>query len=165
MQCSILNILFLRRNLLKIVDLLKVIFMHTIYRDFTSFVREVFNQSDGQVILHDPRFIGNERKYLMDAMDSNFVSSVGEYVGKFEKAVAEYTGAKYAVAAVNGTSALHIAMLLAGVEKDEEVITQPVSFIATCNAITYAGARPVFVDVALNTMGMCPDKLDRKSVV
>jgi len=86
----------------------------------------------------------------MDAMDSNFVSSVGEYVGKFEKAVAAYTGAGYAVAAVNGTSALHISLLLAGVEKDEEVITQPVSFIATCNAITYAGAHPVpdFVNVS-----------------
>ena len=93
--------------------------MNFVYSDFTSFVRKVFDQPNGQVILHDPRFIGNERKYLMDAMDSNFVSSVGEYVGKFEKAVAAYTGAGYAVAAVNGTSALHISLLLAGVEKDD----------------------------------------------
>lgn len=128
--------------------------------DFVNFVRRTFDQPDGQVILHDPRFVGNERKYLMDAMDSNFVSSVGEYVRKFEKAVTEYTGAKFAVAAMNGTSALHIAMLLAGVKEDEEVITQPVSFIATCNAITYTGARPVFVDVSLKTMGMCPEKLE-----
>lgn len=126
--------------------------------DFVSFVRQVFDMPEGQIILHDPRFIGNERKYLIDAMDSNFVSSVGEYVSKFEKAVIDYTGAKYAIAAVNGTSALHISLLLAGVEKDEEVITQPVSFIATCNAITYAGAHPVFVDVSLKTMGMCPGK-------
>ena len=100
--------------------------------DFVSFVRQVFDMPEGQIILQDPRFIGNERKYLIDAMDSNFVSSVGEYVSKFEKAVIDYTGAKYAIAAVNGTSALHISLLLAGVEKDEEVITQPVSFIATC---------------------------------
>ena len=91
--------------------------------DFVSFVRQVFDMPEGQIILHDPRFIGNERKYLIDAMDSNFVSSVGEYVSKFEKAVIDYTGAKYAIAAVNGTSALHISLLLAGVEKDEEVIT------------------------------------------
>lgn len=134
--------------------------MDFVYSDFVDFVRKTFYEPEGQIILHDPRFIGNERKYLMDAMDSNFVSSVGEYVGKFEQAVAEYTGAGYAVAAVNGTSALHIAMLLAGVEKNEEVITQPVSFIATCNAITYTGAHPVFVDVSLKTLGMCPEKLE-----
>ena len=87
--------------------------------DFVDFVRRVFDTPEGQIILHDPRFIGNERKYLIDAMDSNFVSSVGEYVGKFEKAVADYTGAGYAVAAVNGTSALHISLLLAGVERDD----------------------------------------------
>lgn len=130
------------------------------YQDFVSFVRETFDDREGFIILHDPRFIGNERKYLMDAMDSNFVSSVGEYVNKFEKAVAEFTGSKYAVAAVNGTSALHICMLLVGVRPGEEVITQPVSFIATCNAITYTGANPVFVDVSKRTMGMCPVKLE-----
>ncbi len=130
------------------------------YSDFTGFVREIFGDKEGFIILHDPRFIGNERKYLMDAMDSNFVSSVGEYVGKFEQAVAEYTGSNYAVAAVNGTAALHICLLLSGVKADEEVITQPVSFIATCNAITYTGARPVFVDVDRDTMGMSPEKLE-----
>ena len=92
--------------------------------------------------------------------DSNFVSSVGEYVGKFEQAIAEYTGARYAVAAVNGTAALHISLLLAGVTSGEEVITQPVSFIATCNAISYCGAHPVFVDVDRDTMGMSPEKLE-----
>ncbi len=130
------------------------------YADFVSFVRETFNDKEGFIILHDPRFIGNERKYLLDAMDSNFVSSVGEYVNRFEKAIAEYTGSKYAIAAVNGTAALHICMLLAGVRPGEEVITQPVSFIATCNAITYTGANPVFVDVSKKTMGMCPEKLE-----
>lgn len=130
------------------------------YSDFVDFVRETFGDKEGFIILHDPRFTGNERKYLLDAMDSNFVSSVGEYVGKFEQAVAEYTGSKYAVAAVNGTSALHICLLLAGVKPSEEVITQPVSFIATCNAISYTGASPVFVDVDRRTMGMSPEKLE-----
>ena len=115
------------------------------YSDFVEKIRQIFGEFSDTIILHDPRFIGNERKYLMDAIDSNFVSSVGEYVGKFEQAVAEYTGAKFAVAAVNGTSALHISLLLAGVKRDEEVITQPVSFVATCNAIAYTGAHPVFV--------------------
>lgn len=130
------------------------------FQDFTDFVRATFDDPEGFIILHDPRFIGNERKYLMDAMDSNFVSSVGEYVNKFEKAIAEYTGSKYAVAAVNGTAALHISLLLAGVKRDEEVITQPVSFIATCNAIAYTGAHPVFVDVDKRTMGMSAEKLE-----
>ncbi|MBR1769075.1 MAG: aminotransferase class I/II-fold pyridoxal phosphate-dependent enzyme, partial [Bacteroidales bacterium] len=130
------------------------------YQEFVSFVRQVFDDKDGFIILHDPRFIGNERKYLLDAMDSNFVSSVGEYVGKFENAIAEYTGSKYAVACVNGTSALHISMLLAGVHADEEVITQPVSFIATSNAISYIGAKPVYVDVDKQTMGLSPEKLE-----
>lgn len=129
------------------------------FQDFVDFIRAVFQQSEGMIILHDPRFCGNERKYLLDAMDSNFVSSVGEYVNKFEKAVAEYTGAAFAVAAVNGTSALHISLLLSGVKADEEVITQPVSFIATCNAISYCGAKPVFVDVDRDTMGLSPEKL------
>ena len=130
------------------------------FQDFTDFVRATFDDPEGFIILHDPRFIGNERKYLMDAMDSNFVSSVGAYVGKFEEAIAKYTGSKYAVAAVNGTAALHISLLLAGVKRDEEVITQPVSFIATCNAIAYTGAHPVFVDVDKRTMGMSAEKLE-----
>ena len=127
---------------------------------FIDFIRQEFHQPEGLIILHDPRFCGNERKYLMDAMDSNFVSSVGEYVNKFEKMVAEYTGSPFAVAAVNGTSALHISLLLSGVKAGEEVITQPVSFIATCNAISYCGAKPVFVDVDRDTMGMSPEKLE-----
>lgn len=130
------------------------------WSDFVSFVREIFEEPENMIILHDPRFIGNERKYLLDAMDSNFVSSVGEYVGKFEKAVADYTGSPFAVAAVNGTAALHISLLLAGVHAEEEVITQPISFIATCNAISYCGAKPVFVDVDKDTMGMSPEKLE-----
>jgi aminotransferase in exopolysaccharide biosynthesis len=129
------------------------------YSKFVTFIRKTFHEPTDFIPLHDPRFIGNERKYLMDAMDSNFVSSVGEYVGKFEKACAEYTGAKYAVAAMNGTAALHISLMLAGVKANDEVITQPLTFIATANAISYTGANTVFVDVDRDTMGLSPTKL------
>ena len=124
-----------------------------------TFIRDTFSEPEQGIILHDPRFCGNERKYLLEAMDSNFVSSVGAFVGKFEEAVAAYTGSPWAIAAVNGTSALHISLLLAGGHADEEVITQPLSFIATSNAISYCGARSVFVDVDRDTMGMSPEKL------
>ncbi|MEG2614552.1 MAG: LegC family aminotransferase [Alistipes sp.] len=129
--------------------------------DFTTFVREMYEEPEGVIILHDPRFIGNERKYLNDALDTNYVSSVGEYVGRFETMCAQYTGAKYAVATMNGTSALHISLLLAGVERGEEVITQPLTFIATANAISYTGAKCVFVDVDRDTMGLSPSKLEQ----
>lgn len=109
--------------------------------------------------LHEPKFLGNEKRYLNECIDSTFVSSVGKYVDKFEQIFAEYTGAKYAVATVNGTSALHISLLLAGVEREDEVITQPLTFIATCNAISYCGAKPVFVDVDRDTMGLSPKSL------
>ncbi len=124
-----------------------------------EFIRNVFHEPSDFIPLHDPRFIGNERKYLMDAMDSNFVSSVGEYVGKFEKACADYTGAKYAVAAMNGTAALHISLMLAGVQANDEVITQPLTFIATANAISYTGAKSVFVDVDKDTLSLSATKL------
>ena len=130
------------------------------YSQITSFIRTTFNDPEGFIPLHDPRFIGNERKYLNDALSSNFVSSVGEYVGKFETMCAEYTGAKYAVATMNGTSALHIALLLAGVQPDDEVITQALTFVATANAISYTGAKCVFVDVDKDTMGLSPEKLN-----
>ena len=110
--------------------------------------------------LHRPVFEGNERQYLVDCVDSNFVSTVGSQVDEFEKDVGKFVGSDYAVAVVNGTAALQIALQLAGVGKDEEVITQAVSFIAVCNAVNYIGAKPVFVDVDLDTMGMSPHSLD-----
>ncbi len=110
--------------------------------------------------LHEPRFFGNEKKYLNECIDSTFVSSVGKFVDSFEKEFTLRVGSKYAVATVNGTAALHIALILAGVERDDEVITQPLTFIATCNAISYCGAKPVFVDVDLDTMGLSPDSLE-----
>ena len=109
--------------------------------------------------LHRPVFEGNERQYLTDCIDSNFVSSVGVKVTEFEEKVAEFTGAKHAIATVNGTAALHVAIELAGVEVGDEVITQALTFIATCNAISYAGAKPLFIDVDLDTMGLSPSAL------
>ena len=111
--------------------------------------------------LHRPVFEGNERQYLVDCIDSNFVSSVGAKVTEFEEKVAEFTGSKYAIATVNGTAALHAAILLAGVKPGDEVISQALTFIATCNAISYSGADPVFVDVDVDTMGMSPEALKR----
>ena len=123
-----------------------------------DFIKETFNTKEF-IALHEPRFIGNEKKYLNDCIDSTFVSSVGKYVDRFEKEFASFVGAKYAIATVNGTAALHISLLLANVKKDDEVITQPLTFIATCNAISYIGAKPVFVDVDLDTMGLSPESL------
>ena len=111
---------------------------------------------DGFITLHRPVFEGNERKYLVNCIDSNFVSSVGEKVNQFEKDIAKYTGSKYAIATVNGTAALHIAIELAGVKPGDEVISQALTFIATCNAISYTGAKPTFIDVDIDTMGMSP---------
>jgi len=124
------------------------------FQNTIDFIRSTFQEPTGFIPLHDPRFIGNEKKYMEECIDTNFVSSVGEFVGRFEKMCADYTGAKYAVAAMNGTSALHIALLLAGVQRDDEVITQALTFIATANAISYTGAKPVFIDVDKETMGL-----------
>jgi degT/dnrJ/eryC1/strS aminotransferase len=122
-------------------------------QEIIDFIRKTFN-TDKFIPLHEPRFIGNEKKYLNDCIDSTFVSSVGQYVDRFEKDFAKIVGSKYAVATVNGTAALHISLILAGVKRDDEVITQPITFVATCNAISYIGATPVFTDVDLDTMGL-----------
>ena len=111
--------------------------------------------------LHRPVFEGNEKQYLIDCIDSNFVSSVGAKVVEFEQQVAAVTGAKYAIATVNGTAALHAALLLVGVQPGDEVITQALTFIATCNAVSYAGAHPVFIDVDRDTMGLSPVALQQ----
>ena len=116
---------------------------------------------DGFIPLHRPVFEGNEKQYLVDCIDSNFVSSVGAKVVEFEQHIAAFTGAKLAIATVNGTAALHVALQLAGVQRDDEVITQALTFIATCNALSYAGAHPVFVDVDRDTLGLSPEALRR----
>lgn len=133
--------------------------METKFIEIIDFIRELYNQPVGFIPLHAPVFAGNEMKYLNECIDTTFVSSVGKFVDEFEIKMAEYTGAKKAVACVNGTNALHLALMLVGVEKDTEVITQPLTFIATANAISYCGAQPVFLDVDMDTMGLSPTAL------
>lgn len=128
------------------------------FKETIDFIKSKYPGKDF-ISLHEPHFNGNEKKYLIDCIDSTFVSSVGKYVNDFEEQIAAYTGAKYAVACVNGTAALHMALLVAGVEKNDIVITQPLSFIATCNAIAYIGASPLFVDIDIDTLGLSPVKL------
>ncbi|MBU0995459.1 MAG: LegC family aminotransferase [Proteobacteria bacterium] len=123
------------------------------------FIRSLFSNSS-MIPLHEPCFAGNEKKYVTQTIDSTFVSSVGEFVNRFERMICEYTGSRFAVATVNGTSALHIALILAGVQPDDEVITQPLTFVATANAITYCRAEPVFLDIDLDTLGLSPKSLD-----
>lgn len=126
------------------------------YEKIIEFIKELYNNNDF-VPLSVPKFVGNEKKYLNECVDTTFVSSVGQFVDRFEKDMAAYTGAKRAVVCVSGTNALHMAMMLAGVERDDEVLTQALTFIATCNAISYIGAHPVFIDVDKSTMGLSPD--------
>lgn len=128
---------------------------------FENVVGIVKSQFPGQsfIPLHVPVFKGREREYLMDTIDSTFVSSVGTYVNRFEEMMGAITGARYAIAIVNGTNALHLSLLLAGVEAGDEVLSQSLTFIATCNAISYLKARPVFIDVDRDTMGMSPSAL------
>lgn len=128
------------------------------YAQTVDFIQKLY-ATKSFIPLHEPRFTGNEKTYLNECIDSTFVSSVGKFVDRFEAEFARYVGAKYAVATVNGTAALHISLILAGVERDDEVITQPLTFIATANAITYIGAKPVFIDVDLETMGLSPKAL------
>jgi len=123
------------------------------YNEVVKFIHELYG-TDQWVPLHTPRFIGNEKKYLNECIDSTYVSSVGPFVDRFERMVAEYTGSGNAVACVNGTNALHLALVLAGVEREDEVLTQALTFVATCNAISYIGAHPVFIDVDRDTMGL-----------
>lgn len=125
------------------------------YNDITTFIHNLFG-TDEFVPLHAPLFIGNEKKYLAECIDTTFVSSVGKFVDRFEELVACYTGSKRAVVCVSGTNALHMGMLLVGVERDDEVLTQALTFIATCNAISYIGAHPVFLDVDRDTLGLSP---------
>ena len=128
------------------------------YSKTISFIKELYRDAEF-VPLSVPKFIGNEKKYLEECIDTTFVSSVGKFVDRFEENMALYTGAKKAVVCVSGTNALHMALLLVGVERNDEVLTQALTFIATCNAISYLGAEPVFIDVDKATMGLSPDAL------
>lgn len=129
------------------------------FKGFVRFVHDLYGTEEF-IPLHEPCFKGNEKQYLIETIDSTFVSSVGEFVNEFERRVAEYTGIKYAVATVNGTAALHVALKLVGVEQNTEVITQSFTFVATCNAIRYCGAIPVFVDVEKSSLGLSPQSLE-----
>ncbi|MBK9097302.1 MAG: LegC family aminotransferase [bacterium] len=129
------------------------------FEDILQFIKKLYPDQD-PVPLHAPVFFGREKEYLADCIDTTYVSYVGKYVNQFEELTAKYTGAKHAVAVVNGTVALQIALKLAGVSSDEEVITQPLTFVATANAISHCGAKPVFVDVDKDTLGMSPEKLN-----
>ena len=127
------------------------------YQIVTGFIKDLYGQE--KVPLAVPKFIGNEKKYLEECIDTTFVSSVGQFVDRFEKDMAAYTGAKRAVVCVSGTNALHMALMLIGVKRDDEVLTQALTFIATCNALSYIGAHPVFIDVDKSTMGLSPDAM------
>lgn len=128
-------------------------------KTLVDFIRTIYGNDF--IPLHRPVFEGNERQYLVDCIDSNFVSSVGAKVTEFDQQIAAFTGARFAIATVNGTAALHVALQLAGVGRDDEVISQALTFIATCNALSYTAAHPVFVDVDRDTLGMSPVALRR----
>jgi aminotransferase in exopolysaccharide biosynthesis len=121
-----------------------------------KFIRDTFSSKDKFIPLHEPRFVGNEKKYLLDTIDSTFVSSVGAYVDKFESMMQDITQTQKAIAVVNGTSGIQVALRLVGVKAGDEVLTQALTFVATANAIAYNGAKPVFLDVDLDTMGLSP---------
>ena len=128
------------------------------FEKIVHFIKSLYSNED-PVPLHAPRFQGNEKRYLMDCIDTTYVSYVGQYVTRFEEQVCQFTGAKYAIAVCSGTAALHMALLLTGVRPGDEVITQPLTFVATVNAIAHCGAQPVFVDVEYATLGLDPEKL------
>jgi perosamine synthetase len=129
------------------------------YQNIVDFIQETYG-SKNFLPLHEPKFIGNEKKYINEAIDSTFVSSVGKYVTQFEEMMAKFVGSRYAIATSNGTSALHIGLKLVGVDENSEVITQPLTFIATANAIAYCNAQPIFVDVDKDTLGLSAYKLE-----
>ena len=119
-----------------------------------AFIKNTYNDRE-YIPLHEPVFFGKEKDYLIHTINSTFVSSVGDFINEFENAVRNYTNSKYAIATVNGTSALHVALKLAGVKSKDEVITQSLTFVATCNAIRYCDAEPIFADVSKKTLSLC----------
>lgn len=128
------------------------------FENVIEFIQKTY-QTKEFIPLHAPIFIGNEKKYLNECIDSTFISSTGKFVDKLEEKIADYTNAKYVIATSSGTSALHTSLLLANVGENNEVITQPITFVATCNVINYCKAHPVFIDVDRETMGLSPSAL------
>lgn len=131
------------------------------YETLIAKIREAQQLHGAAEPLHAPVFKGKEREYVLDAIDSTFVSSVGEYVNRFEEMLCEITGAVKATACCNGTCALEMALRLAGVESGDAVVTQPISFVATANAVAHIGATAVFVDIENKTLGLSPDALEQ----
>ena len=129
------------------------------FKALIDFIREQYRTND-LIPLHAPIFIGREREFVLDSINTTYVSSVGAYVDRFEIDVATFCGAQRAVAVMNGTAGLHVALVLAGVETNDLVVTQPLTFVATCNAISYCRAQPLFIDVDRNTLGLSPKALD-----
>lgn len=123
-------------------------------------VRSVLGRPDQMVALHEPEFAGSEWAYVKECIDTGWVSSVGAYVDRFERDLSSFTGAKFAIATANGTSALHICLILAGVERGDEVLMPALTFIATANAVAYQGATPHFVDSETRSLGVDADKLE-----
>lgn len=131
------------------------------YNDIIEFIRDLYSEPNEFIPLHAPVFPGREKEYLEDCIDTTFVSSVGRYVDRFEDMLADYTGAQKAVAVVNGTCGITAALSMAGVQPGDIVLTQGLTFIATPNAISHTGARPVFIDSAPDNFGMAPEALQR----
>ena len=134
--------------------------MPDINGQIVDFIRKIYSH-DRFIPLHEPRFIGNEIKYLTECIESTFVSSVGKFVDSFENEVQQFVGCKKAISVVNGTEALFLALHITGVKSGDEVITQPLTFVATANAISYTGASPVFIDVDKETLGMSSVALEQ----
>jgi perosamine synthetase len=134
---------------------------HGVWRhdEIIAFIRSLY-PGKAEISLHEPVFGGREKEYLARVIDSTYVSYLGEFVVRFEEMIGELTGAKFAVATANGTTGLHLALRLAGVQPGEEVLTQALTFVATANAITYCGARPLFLDVDPDTLGLSPEALE-----
>lgn len=131
-----------------------------VFEKTISYIKEQF-PGQNPIPLHVPTFNGNEKKYVLDTIDSTFVSSVGAYVNKFEDMMCQVTGAAHCVAMVNGTNALHMGLLVSQVVENDEVLTQSLTFVASCNAISYIKAIPVFIDVDGDTLGMAPHSLEK----
>jgi perosamine synthetase len=133
---------------------------HGIADAVVSAVAAVIGPANEKIPLHEPEFSGREAEYVKDCIETGWVSSAGTYVDRFERDLAQYTGASYAVAVVTGTAALHLSLLLVGVQQGDEVIVPSLTFVATANAVSYCGATPHFVDIAPDSLGVDPDKLD-----
>ena len=128
-------------------------------KQIVNFIREIY-KSNGSIPLHTPNFFGNEMKYVSETIESNFVSSVGQFVNDFESEMEKFTGSPKAVAVVNGTAALQTAMYMMGVKAGDFVITQALTFVATCNAVYHIGAEPILLDVSKKSLSLCPVALD-----